>query len=362
MLTFICPMSEQKIPVFPFSFFAGICIIVCMTTCNSAETENNLSEQFSICRQKAARPLGTNPGATLRIMDSSMKIIPLAALADSQVVSYLQLKTQAFLALGMKDSAFSLMQRFYEGNTARKRTNVKIHAGLWLARNYMADGNYSLAGKYMDESLAIMEKESLADKKTEHTNESINARLQVINSPFRNNSTLLGIVFISALVLGALLFRINKLYQRRDEDYNVLFEKYRTETLPKAEPLLNVETGENLASEKVFEDTDIMYPQLIEYFETGKPYLRSNLRFDDVANELRINRKILSHLIQKHTGMNFNSFVNSYRTKEAIRLLAEPQLKQYKIEAIAHKAGFGSKASFYLAFNQITGSIPSEHR
>ncbi|MDO9257518.1 MAG: helix-turn-helix transcriptional regulator [Bacteroidales bacterium] len=355
-------MSTQKKPGFAFSVFTGICIIVCMTTCINMNTENDLNRQFSACRGKAGLYMATDPCGTLHTLDSIVKIIPLTSLADSQIVAYHEMKSQAFLKLGMKDSAYSVMQQVYEGNTVSRNTSVKIHAGLWLARNYAASGKQSQAQTYLDESLTIMENESIRYEKSEYTSESLNARLYQINNPFRNNSAILGIVFISALVLVVLLFRIYKLYQQRDEDYNLLFEKYRNETLPKTVPAMNINTGKNPVPEMVSEDTDILYPQLIEYFETGKPYLRSNLRFDDIANELRISRKILSHLIQKHTGMNFNSFVNSYRTKEAIRLLAEPKLKQYKIEAIAHKAGFGSKASFYLAFNQITGSIPSEHR
>jgi AraC-like DNA-binding protein len=60
--------------------------------------------------------------------------------------------------------------------------------------------------------------------------------------------------------------------------------------------------------------------------------------------------------------MNFKTFVNSYRIREALRLLAEPEFQHYKIEAIGKQAGFGSKASFYSAFSSVTGSQPSEHR
>lgn len=355
-------MSKIKSLRLLFAVTTGLCLMVGTTTCTDKPAGSGFSEQFSMSTEKAVLLVATNPDASSQILDSIVKIIPLKSLSNTQVVVYLQLKSEAFIKLGMKDSAYALMKRYYEGDLLAKNSKLKIYSGLWLARNYNADGKNFLAQKYLDQTLLLLENETQGYAKSMLTNETINDRLLLINSPLRDNPVFFGIVLFSILMLGALVFRLYMLYQQRDEDYNVLFEKYRNETLPKAAPLLNVETGENQATEKVFEDTDIMYPQLIEYFETGKPYLRSNLRFDDVANELIINRKILSHLIMKHTGMNFNSFVNSYRTKEAIRLLAEPQLKQYKIEAIAHKAGFGSKASFYLAFNQITGSIPSEHR
>jgi AraC-like DNA-binding protein len=60
--------------------------------------------------------------------------------------------------------------------------------------------------------------------------------------------------------------------------------------------------------------------------------------------------------------MNFSTFVNNYRIKEVLMLLALPELKNYKIETIAKQAGFGSKAAFYAAFSQATGTRPSEFR
>ena len=331
------------------------------TSCISTKSNNNNSEQFSAGRVKATRLLATDPQAAIILLDSLVKVFPPETLADTQMVVYAKLKSEAFLKLDMKDSAYSFMQQSFTKNPAGTKNAVKIFSGLWLARNYSNDGNYDLAQKYLSETMMLFANQIAVYTKSESETDLLNARLEEVNDSLNTNPAIFGIVLILALVLGALLFRFYFLYRQRDTEYNVLFEKFRSDTLP-ATSEAYVSATESQTPVLIPEESDTIYPRLLEYFETGKPYLRNNLRFDDVANELRVNRKILSHLIQKHTGMNFNSFVNSYRTKEAIQLLAEPKLKQYKIEAIAHKAGFGSKASFYLAFNQITGSVPSEHR
>lgn len=169
------------------------------------------------------------------------------------------------------------------------------------------------------------------------------------------------VVLVSALVLGALLFYIYRLYRQRDSAYNILFEKYRND-IQSAGSAEDIIQTEYLFPPMILEESSQIYQKLIEYFESEKPYLNSNLRFDDVTVQVRANRKTISDLIQQHLGMNFSTFVNNYRIKEVLMLLALPELKNYKIEAIAKQAGFGSKAAFYAAFSQATGTRPSEFR
>ena len=183
----------------------------------------------------------------------------------------------------------------------------------------------------------------------------------LMKNRMRANSIILVVVLVSALVLGALLFGIYRLYRQRDRAYYTLFEKYRNDirAAGSAESILPV--GQ-LFPPLILEESSEIYRRLIEYFESEKPYLNSNLRFDDVTVQLRVSQKTISALIQQYAGMNFNMFVNTYRIKEVLMLFASPESKNYKIEAIAKEAGFGSKAGFYAAFSQVTGTRPSEFR
>ena len=214
----------------------------------------------------------------------------------------------------------------------------------------------------LDKQIAIHDLDFVYNnEKLERKNETLSTKMLLMKNQMRANLMILFIILVSALVLGALLFRIYRLYRQRDSAYNILFEKYRND-IRAADPEEGIIPAVQLFPPLIPGQSSQTYQKLIEYFESEKPYLNSNLKFDDVKGQLRINQKTISDLIQQHAGMSFKMFVNNYRIKEVLRHLASPELKNYKIEAVAKEAGFGSKTAFYKAFSQITGTHPSEFR
>ena len=81
----------------------------------------------------------------------------------------------------------------------------------------------------------------------------------------------------------------------------------------------------------------------------------STLTLDKVAKMLGTNRSTLSKAINSGLGVNFNTFLNSYRIKEAIRLLNENSAQSYKMESIGQMCGFNSRQAFHRAFKNETG-------
>jgi len=57
--------------------------------------------------------------------------------------------------------------------------------------------------------------------------------------------------------------------------------------------------------------------------------------------------------------MNFRSFLNGYRIKEAQRLFSLSDNEKYTIEFVARQVGFKSRSGFYYAFKDITGVSPN---
>ncbi|MFZ4464667.1 MAG: tetratricopeptide repeat protein [Bacteroidales bacterium] len=214
----------------------------------------------------------------------------------------------------------------------------------------------------LDKLIALHDLEMLYNKeKTEKENTELSSRILLQKSSLQTNRIILIIVLLSLIGLSILSWNIYKLYRQRDEAYKNLIEKYRIDSLKQSSEE-KAQLEKSLISELTNPSGDPDYQRLIDYFEAEKPFLNSNLHFDDVALHLKISRKLLSHLLLEQAGMNFKTFVNGYRIREAMRLLAEPGLQHYKIEAIASQAGFGSKAGFYAAFSHATGSKPSEYR
>lgn len=105
----------------------------------------------------------------------------------------------------------------------------------------------------------------------------------------------------------------------------------------------------------------ILIARVKEIMENQKPYLKSDLTINNLAEMLNTNFHKLSQVINESFDKNFYDFINSYRIMEATRLLKSPESEKFKIIAIAYDSGFSSKSSFYNAFRKNTGITPGEY-
>jgi len=81
---------------------------------------------------------------------------------------------------------------------------------------------------------------------------------------------------------------------------------------------------------------------------------------DKLAELVQSNYVYVSHIINNVIKKNFRTLLNSYRIKEAKRLLLEPNAENYTIESFAQQVGFKSRSAFYKAFKEIVGESPKE--
>jgi len=101
--------------------------------------------------------------------------------------------------------------------------------------------------------------------------------------------------------------------------------------------------------------------KLLQYMDSKKPYLKSDLKISELADSLTVPYYQLSQLINDEFLVNFYDFINKYRVEEAKKLLIE-DTKNYKILAIAYEVGFNSKATFNRVFKKFTDLTPSEFK
>ena len=166
-------------------------------------------------------------------------------------------------------------------------------------------------------------------------------------------------VFI--ILLGLLLRRNIKLNRERLNAYLVLMNQYIAEraaanngsSAPDPTPpiLQDLENNENS-----------LLTELVNYYLTAKPYLDPNLKLNVIEEKLNTNRRAIAIALKTFHNANFNTFTNYFRVEEAKRLMEDPRCKNFKIEAIAREAGFGTRMSFYNAFQNQTGVKPSYYR
>jgi AraC-like DNA-binding protein len=102
--------------------------------------------------------------------------------------------------------------------------------------------------------------------------------------------------------------------------------------------------------------------QLLRVMEEKKPYRRSLLTLQELADEMAISAHNLSEVINTQAGKNFYDFVNRYRVEEVMRRLQDPRSDHLTLLAIAAESGFNSKSTFNAFFRKTTGLTPSQYR
>lgn len=98
--------------------------------------------------------------------------------------------------------------------------------------------------------------------------------------------------------------------------------------------------------------------RLIKIMKDEKPYLKSDLRMNELANLLKVSRNHTSQIINEHFNLSFFDFINRYRVEEAKILLSDPD-EDLNITAVAYQVGFNNRASFYKAFKKFTNQNPT---
>jgi AraC-like DNA-binding protein len=80
----------------------------------------------------------------------------------------------------------------------------------------------------------------------------------------------------------------------------------------------------------------------------------------NLADQLGFSTHLLSKIINKKSGKNFNHFINDYRLREAEALISENS--STRIKSIYFDVGFNNKATFYKAFKSKHNCTPLEYK
>ncbi|MFA7446016.1 MAG: AraC family transcriptional regulator [Flavobacteriaceae bacterium] len=178
-------------------------------------------------------------------------------------------------------------------------------------------------------------------------------RINNENMKYRFRNRILFVVVISGIFgAGSLIYFLNyrnrtlrQLYDKNVElvESSILFETSKTAEHPQ----------DNSPLRKVFD-------QLVDIMENEKLYKEPALTVDYVTQKIQTNKKYLSNSIAFYTQENFNNFVNSYRIKEAKKIILQnPSLS---LNEVMYECGFNSRTPFYTAFQKNTGMSPQQFK
>jgi len=107
-------------------------------------------------------------------------------------------------------------------------------------------------------------------------------------------------------------------------------------------------------------DLSKLIKELNQYMLSKRVFLQDGLTLPDLAEMMELSPHQLSELINKHIGMNFNTYLNSFRINEAKQLLISQSNKT--VLEIAFSVGFNNKTSFNEAFHKFENLTPTQFR
>ncbi len=110
------------------------------------------------------------------------------------------------------------------------------------------------------------------------------------------------------------------------------------------------------------ERADKLFVDILEKLVVEKRYKDPAYTAEQLAEELNSNKRYISAVVSLRTGDNYNALVNSYRLRDACRMLRSPRYDDYTAEEIGLLAGFSSRQAFYLAFSRTMKVTPRQYR
>ena len=96
--------------------------------------------------------------------------------------------------------------------------------------------------------------------------------------------------------------------------------------------------------------------QIAEYVMTHYVH---DIKLDDIASEVGMNRSAFCSYFKKHKGMTFSQFLTRYRLKTACELLKH---SQKSVSEICYLVGFNDLPHFIRVFTAATGMSPTRYR
>ncbi|WP_462251827.1 helix-turn-helix domain-containing protein [Ekhidna sp.] len=145
-------------------------------------------------------------------------------------------------------------------------------------------------------------------------------------------------IFTLALVYSSIRFPIFSVHG----DFKVVKAKYAKSSLKE-------------------DESKLIWESMIQVMTDQKPYLNSEYRLNDLAEQVGRSVHHVSQTINEQVSKSFSDFINEYRVEEAKRLLNNGRTSQVTILAVSFESGFNSKTAFYNTFKKMTGKTPTQY-
>lgn len=165
------------------------------------------------------------------------------------------------------------------------------------------------------------------------------------------------VFFVSVAALCAAFALLLYARQRRENKCLIAqYEEYRKRLLT-----------ENSVNDRTATDhkSDIHYALYLKMEQQMKAGLfrEKELTLDRMAEVLGTNRTYVSNALNKVAGISFYGYIDSYRIKEATRILSDSALSEgISLKQLADDVGYNNIQTFFKAFKRETGVTPGNYK
>lgn len=117
-----------------------------------------------------------------------------------------------------------------------------------------------------------------------------------------------------------------------------------------------VETRKDVSNQKTYRSTELYLEKSIEFIENN---YSNNIKINDIANYIGINRSYLTHIFKKNINISPQEFLVNYKIDKACALLENTDLS---IKVVANSIGYSDPLTFSKIFKKIKGESPKNYK
>ena len=163
------------------------------------------------------------------------------------------------------------------------------------------------------------------------------------------------VIIITAMAFVILFFYAShEIFKLKNEEKSLENELY--------EDKQEAETRIEIVEIEVEAEIKELYNKIIVHFDERQPYRQQNYNLSMLADDLNVNRRQLSEVINTYQGATFDNLLNKYRLEYVKKMLDDGLAEKYTIEYISILAGYSSRSSFYKNFYKAFKISPLDYQ
>ncbi|MFH6767852.1 helix-turn-helix transcriptional regulator [Gaetbulibacter aquiaggeris] len=141
-----------------------------------------------------------------------------------------------------------------------------------------------------------------------------------------------------------------------------IFTIKRPELFSESEDIINlVHINKASGLKSITNQNNQDFKVLSQFIVEQKPYLKNDLKMQDLVESTGITYKRISEVFNKNFNKSFYDVMNEYRLEEAKVLISKGFHREHTLSYLAEKAGFNSKTTFNRIFKKYTDQTPSDY-